>query len=265
MVISNGDVLFAPVIPTGTYQTLIYDPQSNAWSAGGAFLSGRNQNEASWVKLPDDSIISPDNDSANSDSERYVPASNEWLNASAVPSTMKLYSQGEMGPGLLLPGGRAVFFGGTGHVTLYALPTPQSPLGTWTAGPDIPMERVSSDAPAAMMANGKILLAVGQVSRDGGSPAPTWFYEFDPDSGPKGAFFPTSSPVGSTNGDSDDTAAGNLTFLALPDGNILSSDGADNSGNAYVYIPDGQPLAAGMPTVIAIAPNSDGNYHLTGT
>ena len=265
MVLSNGKVLFAPVIPTGSYQTLIYSPQSNAWSAGGAFLPGRNQNEASWVKLPDGSIISPDNDSANSDAERYAPTGNEWMNAAAIPSTIKLYSQGEMGPGLLLTDGRAVFFGGTGHVALYAPPNPQKPLGTWTAGPSIPMERVSSDAPAAMMSNGKILLAVGSVSRDGGSPAPTWFYEFDPGSGPSGAFFPTSSPVGSAVGDSDNTAAGNLTFLALPDGNILSSDGADNSGSAYVYIPDGHPLAAGTPTVIAIAPNSDGNYHLTGT
>jgi hypothetical protein len=261
--LANGTLLFAPVRADYPYQTLIYNPASNSWSGGGKFQPGREQDEASWVKLPDNSIISPDNNSLNS--ERYIPATNQWVNAATIPSSMNLYSQSEMGAGLLLPNGRAVFFGGTGHVAYYSLPSEGHPLGSWSAGPDIPMHRVTSDAPAVMMPNGKILVAVGSTSEDGGSPAPTWFYEFDYSAGSDGAFTATSSPESSTTGSSEGTAAGDITFLALPDGTILSSDGADPSGQAYVYVPDGSPLADGQPSVIAIAPNSDGNYHLTGT
>ena len=262
MMISNGRVLLAPVRPTGTNSTLIYDPKSDSWSAGATFQPRRSQDEASWVKLPDGSIIVPDNDGVHS--ERYVPTSNLWVDDSSLSTDINLYSKSEMGPGLLLPNGHAVFFGGTGHVAFYTPPT-GSGLGSWSAGPDIPSGRSAADDPAAMMVNGKILIAVGANAANGGSPAPTWFYEFDYSSGPNGSFSATTSPGSSTVGSSTNSPAGNYTFLALPDGTILASQGADSSGQLYVYLPDGSPLASGKPGITAISPSASGDYHLTGT
>ena len=122
------------------------------------------------MKLPDDSIIEPDND--NIHAERYIPASNQSIDAAPIPASMQLYAASEMGPGLLLPNGQAAFFGGTGHVALYAPPSSGQGQGSWTAGPDIPSGRSASDDPAAMMVNGKILIAVGATSRDGAARRP---------------------------------------------------------------------------------------------
>src|SRR5882724_637531 len=53
----NGNVLGAPVYSGGT---VIFNYRSNTWSNGPNFFSGGYQDEASWVKLPDDSILTID-------------------------------------------------------------------------------------------------------------------------------------------------------------------------------------------------------------
>src|SRR5260221_348236 len=68
-ILTNGSVLVAPVYP-GTHGTLIYDPSSSTWSAG---PTPGGQQEASWVKLKDDSILTVDQDS--NQSERFIPSS----------------------------------------------------------------------------------------------------------------------------------------------------------------------------------------------
>lgn len=52
--------------------------------------------------------------------ERYIPATNTWLDASAgaLPILSSLY---ELGPSLLLPDGRAIFFGDNGRSAFYSL------------------------------------------------------------------------------------------------------------------------------------------------
>jgi hypothetical protein len=263
MTIPGGKVLLAPVRKTGSNDTIIYDPATDTWSAGAAFQPGRSQDESSWVKLPDGSILVPDNDNVHA--ERYLPDSNQWVDDASVPSTMQLYGAGEMGAGLLLPNGHAIFFGGTGHTALYTPPSGMSRVGTWSAGPDIPSGRVTADAPVAMMANGKVLVAVGSTAANGGSPQPTWFYEYDYSTGSNGSFAPTSSPGDSAVGSQSSAPAGNYTFLVLPDGKILASQGADTSAQLYVYDPDSPALSAGKPVITSITGSSDGGYHLTGT
>src|SRR5205823_174613 len=189
---------------------------------------------------------------------------NQWVDEAVIPTSARLYGQGEIGPALLLPNGHAFFLGATGHTAIYTPPTGGAPTGSWAAGPDIPMSRVSCDAPAVMMANGKILLAVGSTCANGGSPQPTWFYEYDYSIGANGAFAATSSPGNPAVGSKNDAPAGNFTFLALPDGTALASQGADATGQLYVYTPDSPQLVAGKPKVISITTNADGGYRLTG-
>jgi hypothetical protein len=270
-VLPNGNVLVAPIVASTANGTLIYNPFANSWSAGPA--SRFWQAEVSWVKLPDNSILSVDPDSTTS--ERYIPSLNTWVNDGTVPvslwATLPGYV-GETGPAFLLPDGRAFFIGGSGH-TAYYTPSGNTSPGTWTQGPDIPGGLVAADAPGAMMVNGKILVAVAPAPYVSGGnpqfPTPTSFYEFDYTAGANGTFTLTTSPTGGT---TDGIASYQSTMLALADGTILychiEQGNLFYSGfgsQLYVYHPDGSPVAAGKPTISSLTWNNDATLHLVGT
>ena len=169
----DGRVLVSPKswLPYPAYISTIYDPVANSWSFPGSAFA--YQDETSWVKLSDDSILTIDDNARTS--ERFIPSrgpSGQWSQDANVPVGM--WNNGETGPGLLLPDGRAFYLGGTGHTALYT----RSPLGgtnagSWAQGPDIPAGHVSTDAPAVMMPNGKILCAVGALTAPSiGPPVP---------------------------------------------------------------------------------------------
>ena len=249
-VLPNGNVLVAPVYAGTIGGTLIYNPTSDAWSAGPKLFRGYDQAEASWVKLADGSILTID--PYGTHSERYIPALNKWINDSTVP--VSLYdTNGELGAGILLPDGRAFFLGGTGHTALYT-PSGNTNAGTWAAGPDFPNGQGTPDAPVAMMVNGKILCATGPAQTYNN---PVSFYEYDPVSN---AFTQVNAPDGSPALEFAYPYA--TTMLDLPDGTVLF---ADFNSQLYVYQPDGSPLASGKPAITRITLNADGSYHLTGT
>src|SRR5205807_9530000 len=56
-VLPNGQVLAGYKFGAQTY---IYDPAKNSWTATGSKLRTDKSDEESWVKLPDDSILSYD-------------------------------------------------------------------------------------------------------------------------------------------------------------------------------------------------------------
>jgi hypothetical protein len=247
-ILPNGDVLVAPVFANLCGRTVIYHPNLNTWSAGPLLLNACDQDEASWVKLADESILTVDPFGTNT--ERYVPALNQWVNDSTVPVSLYDPSR-EIGPALLLPDGRAFFLGGTGHTALYT-PSGDITPGAWTPGPDIPNGQGMSDAPAAMMVNGKIFCVVGPA----GSPsAPSAFYEYDPIAN---SFTAVNGPTGAT----ENISAQDVALLDLPDGTVLYSD---LSSTLYVYTPNGSPLATAKPTITSVVQNPDGSYLLTGT
>jgi hypothetical protein len=263
VVLPDGTVMVAPVhrINFPTNVTVIYNPSLDSWSTNPpSSLAGHG--EVSWVKLPDASILTIDENASSS--ERYIPALTNWINDGVVP--VNVWSNQETGAGLLLPDGRAFYLGATGHTTLYT-PSGTTNIGSWAPGPDIPNGQVACDAPAAMMVNGKILCAAGSTAVDGGSPAPTWFYEYDYTLGTNAnAFAPTSSPTNSTVGSSYNNSGNKLCFLDLPDGNVLVSDSSDASGGQlYVYQPDTPPLTSGKSAIASVSWNTDGSLHLAGT
>jgi hypothetical protein len=244
----NGNILIAPVGPASPGGTVIFHPDSNTFTPGPRLFRGFYQDEASWVKLPDDSILTVD--PFGTHSERYIPSLNRWVDDGIVP--VSLYNNiGEMGPGFLLPDGRAFFLGGTPRTAFYR-PTGTTNSGTWTAGPDIPDGHGVSDGAGAMMVNGRILCAVGSATNFGST---TWFYEFDPVSN---SFIAVNGP----NGPTENMPTYYSAMLDLPDGTVLMSR---FNRQTYVYQPDGSPLAAGKPTIASITGNPDGSYHLTGT
>jgi len=275
----NGTVLIAPVAPGTNAMTLIYNPKANSWTNGPPTVA--LQAEASWVKLPDHSILTVDADTSNA--ERYIPSLNQWISDQPVPvnlwASLQPKYKGEIGPAFLLPNGKAFFLGGSGHTAIYT-PSGNTNSGSWAPGPDMPNGLVSADAPAAMLPNGKILCALsGPPYLGPTSPVdstivahfttPTSFYEYDYSAGPIGTFTQVDGPSGTT----DDVATEDTNMLLLPDGSVLYCHIKQNDlfyssfGNQlYVYVPsDGVPVAAGKPYISSITPNSDGSFHLTGT
>lgn len=256
VILPNGNLMIAPVKPVTDNLTVIYNPTLNSFSQGQSYL--KNQNEATWVKLPDDSILTIDptiDPNELNSSERYIPSLNNgqggWI-ADAILTAPMYNSAQEIGAGLLLPDGRAFFIGGVGH-TAYYTPSGDSRPGIWTQGPELVSPGVGWDEPAAMMVNGRVLLqTVLGPTRD---PQPRGYYEMDP---------AINFPVGKITPADDwgDTSGVAHNMLNLPDGNVLVSYG---SSTLRVYRPDGVPVPSGKPTISSITANGDGSYHLTGT
>jgi hypothetical protein len=249
----DGKVLLMPVFPHGSGNAIRYDPATNLWSSGGHLAHGSYQDEASWVKLPDDSILTID--PFGTLSERYIPASNTWIADSNVPVSLYDPFGSELGGAVLLPSGKAFFLGSTGKTALYT-PTGTTSPGTWVAGPDIPGAHGTPDAPACMMVNGKVLCAVSPIPTSGNHfPSPTTFYEYDWVSN-------SFASVGAPTGASEPGATYGELMLQLPDGTVLFSH---FSAQIHSYQPSGVPLAQGKPAITSIVANGDGSYHLVGT
>ena len=262
-ILPDGTVLVAPNFPTAPGGTLIYNPFTSAWSAGPAWLG--SQNEASWVKLPDDSILTVDKNTTAS--ERFIPSLNQWIADANLP--VVLYDAiSELGAAFLLPNGRVIFLGGTGKTAVYT-PSGNNTPGRWAAGPVIPAGLGCSDAAAAMMElNGRILCAVGP---SGVFAAPTSFYEYDYldlTAGTNGSFTQVGSPTGGFTDTNVSPGATNTiisyqtVMLVLPDASILYSD---STTNLYTYVPTGFPRITSRPAISRITANGNGSFHLIGT
>ena len=77
MLVPGGNVLICPVGPSVFGGTVVYNPTLNSWSSGGTLVRGFDEDEASLVKLPDDSVLVIDAFTTNS--ERYIPSLNQWV------------------------------------------------------------------------------------------------------------------------------------------------------------------------------------------
>jgi hypothetical protein len=249
----DGSVLIGSPSDDSTY---IYVPDSNTWYFTAKKALGDPSVEETWLKLPDDSILSY-NVWANlqggfgaGSAERYVPSLNQWVATGNV--TVALSSDAvdnEIGPAFLLPDGRAFFLGATGQTALYTIST-----NSWTAGPPIPDGLGVADSPGAMMPDGKILLAANPLISNGQFQGPTTIFEFDPTTNK----YTDVTPAGY-----DLSSAGYATrMLVLPSGQVLMTNG---STQLLLYTPDLPPASAWQPTITQIVPNPDGSYTLTGT
>src|SRR5262249_38247601 len=125
---------------------------------------------------------------------------------------------------------------------------------TWTAGPTVPGLQGADDAPAAMLPNGHVLFAVDTPLFN----PPTSLFDFDPGSNTLTNVTPTG-PLGDLLAGS---TAGEKTFLALPNGDVLMTDLSDQ---LWEFTPDGNPNDAWRPAITAITPNGGGTFTVTGT
>jgi Secretion system C-terminal sorting domain/Kelch motif len=254
MILEDGRVLQALVGVAKT--TKIYNPKTNSYTAGPTGFGSNN--ESSWVKLPDNSIIYVDINSKSS--ERYIPASNSWIKDANVPVSVYDPYGSETGGAWLLPNGRLFHLSSLGTNALYTPSGTTSP-GTWVAAAVTPGSQGTPDAPGAMMPNGKILCAVSPLPTSAEHfPSPTKFYEYDYLSD---SFTAVSAPGGAT---SLNSATYTLHILLLPDGSAML--GQTGSSKYYVYSSPGTPVASGKPKIGKInVTNNSGTctYTVTGT
>jgi Kelch motif len=261
MVLPNGNLLAYSVGGTdcidsiaGIYEgsTLIYDVPSNTWSAAPCSLG--DQDESSWVKLPDDSILTLNLYSTTS--ERYIPSTNQWV-TDAVPPAYIFNDAGEVGGAFLLPNGKVFYIGGTNQTMIYT-PSGNTSPGSWVLGPTLPTEVGpaigANDAPAAMMVNGKILMTASGLDCD--YCGPTYFFVYDYKSNKITAI---DAPGG---GASNPNTSFVMDMLDLPDGSILTEIGGTQ---LYTFKPVGLVAPINKPVISAVTANGDGSYHVTGT
>jgi hypothetical protein len=257
MVLPDGRVL-GGYINDG--RTFIFDPfTTGTWTQTGTKLRNDRSDEETWIKLPDDSILSYDvftESGGIGHAQRYVPSSGTWVDTGTVPTTL---SGGgafgfEMGPALLLPDGRVWQVGANSHTAFYDPST-----DTWTAGPSIPNNAANQlqgadDAPMAMLPNGKILLTVDHPLFNG----PTNFYEFDP---ADNSFTSVTAGAAAAGLNVNQFAfAGRM--VVLPSGQVLTTTGGNQLA---IYTPDGAPDPSWQPTISEVDDNGDGTFTLIGT
>ncbi len=266
-VLSGTQVLAGDISNASTY---LYNPTTNTWTQTGTKLRSDESDEETWIKLPDGSILSYDVFSSASSgvfhAQRYIPSTGTWVDASNLstanpPHILSTSSVGyELGPGLLLPNGNVFLEGGNGYTAYY---NPATNL--WSAGPMLPTsggkQLVAADAPAAMMANGDVLMALSPLGRIRGGaytfPSPTYLYEFNPNDGSY------------TYANLQFTDSGDNSFLYcmldLPNGQVLVTN---ETTTMELYTPSFNGItipASWQPTLTGVASNGGGVYTLTGT
>ncbi len=233
-------------------QTYIYNPTTNSWSTGATKLSNDRSDEETFVKLPDDSILSYNVFGNAQHAQRFDPVLNNWVDSGAVPVQLQTTAS-ELGPASLLPDGRVFFIGATNHTAIYTPSTTRTGTGSWVAGPDIPGGLGGNDAPGCMMPNGHVLFVAGGTPQL--SNAPSSIFEYDPVAN-------TINPV-TVSGPSLGTSTFTTRMLMLPSGQVLYSSGS--GARLYAYNPVGSPASAWAPAITNIANNGSGTYTLTGT
>jgi hypothetical protein len=235
----------------GNYLTnAIFEPTTSTYSPAGSCHG--YPSEAAWLQLPDNSVLF--NDLYTNNSERFIPKINTWVTDAVIPDTIWGYD--ETGGALLLPNGKGIFFGASGHTALYT-PSGNTSPGHWVAGPDFPNGGGDADAPAAAMANGKVLCmaAPKPTSYTNVFLSPTSFYEYD-------YVTNTFSYIAPPFGLDTNTVNFVFTMIDLPDGTVMLSE--QGSQEYFIYTPSGPQLASGKPSIDSIVEQSCGTYMITG-
>src|SRR5262249_17854888 len=109
-------------------ESVLYDPVTDSWTAGP--LKGSWSAEESWVLPPADTVVTV-RCNPSKVADKYDPASNAWVDAGMLPVDIIEPASSEIGAGILLNDGNALFLGATSHTALYTPPAIATDPGTW--------------------------------------------------------------------------------------------------------------------------------------
>ncbi len=250
----------------------IYNPVTNTWSA--AASKAVRSNEETWILQPDNTILTLQC-FAPYNAEKYIIATNTWKNEGALPASIVDPAMAEIGPGMLLPNKKVIYFGANGHsghgnTVIYTPPASASGTGTWVAGPQIPQVGghavVANDCPAVLLPNGKVLFTAGRYFDNTGLaqsawtwPNPVYAFEYDPVAN-------TITQVTTPPNTGSSTPLYTSRMLMLPSGEAMYCPG---SNNVQLYNGGGSPQTSWKPAITSVVPQYTGShlsyFTLTGT
>ncbi len=232
----------------------VWDPLTDAWGSAQPMLAS-SANEDSWVLLPTGDVVTVD---CKRTQQSELWSNGSWVESGALPVNVVESSSAEIGPAMLLGDGRVLFFGATGHTVFYTPAPTAGQIGTWVAGPDLPLDStgaqvVAKDAPAVLLPNGHVLLVAAPEGPSGWGTVAS-FYDVDP----------TVSPVAITAVAAPSNAlypyAGR--FMLLPTGEVMYATG----DYGVAFLPG---VAPALPAPTLSAPPSAAvagtTFQLTGT
>ncbi len=266
-VLPDGRILLLECVPFQSEGGWIYDPDPNSlqpWKSIASKIGGDFNDEESVVALPEGTFLSVDNGVSNlmtpppKHAQKYLPSSNTWIDAGMT--NIDLVNPGsvaplgrEIGPGLLLYDGRALFIGSlittgvAGKTALYTPGANPTLAGSWAAGPTLTNGATtlySDDEPGAVMPNGHVLFVADSEQNT------NFMLEYDPVANSLATAPYPGLLIGSSH----------YNMLVLPNGEVLLST---KTQSLYVYTPAGAPNAAWKPTISSIT--GSGPYVVSGT
>ena len=237
-VLPDGRVMLGEIDNTNVF---FFTPGPDTWSTGPA--KGTRSSEESWVLTPDATVVTVRTDGSGK-AEKYDVASNTWVSAGTLPADIVEDASAEIGPGILMPDGRAFFVGANAGLTaLYSTGASSTAAGSWAAGPTIPSQQGdphpwgSKDGPGALMPGGSVVFGASPV--DGSRSnylSPMRFFEFD-----------GTSIVRVTDPPNADgpTYVGRL--LPLPNGQVLWA--REDKDEIYTYTNPAPPQDSWRPVI----------------
>ncbi|HEV7518171.1 MAG TPA: hypothetical protein VGR07_17880, partial [Thermoanaerobaculia bacterium] len=219
--------------------TFLWDPATGTWTPAAA--KGDSGSEETWVLMADGTVVTPQCTDAPH-AEKYLIASDQWQSAGTLTSNLVEAASLEIGPGLLLPDGRAFFIGASGGVTgLYSAAS----TSQWSGGPAIPpfggQAQGAKDGPAALLPSGSVLFPVAPVDGTRNNYlSPCSLYEFD-----GASLIRTSDPPSAA------CPPYVSRLLLIPTGQVLWA--REDDDGVYAYTETGQPQGSYRP-VVTLAP-----------
>jgi len=237
VVLADGTFMLADKM---SRQAAVLDINSMTWTEVGTATKSDMNDEEGWTLLPNGKVLTMDcytdvffgllspYPTDPTHSEIYDPNTGNWTSAGSTVNTLTDPIVSETGAAILRPDGSVFAFGSQGYTSIY-----HYRAGVWSAGPRLPKspqghQYTAQDAPAALLPNGHVLIAVtGGAEPKGGGYAgpPAAFFEFD------GSKFIPEPTVPNASID----VSGSFNLLILPTGQILATD---SSKDVEIYTPD---------------------------
>jgi hypothetical protein len=216
------------------------------WTSTGSGKKDTNDEEG-WTQLPGGDILTVD---ANTGLglkpnvyEIYDLATGTWSSPGQTAQELVDPTSHELGPAVLRPDGKIIYFGAVGHNDIYG-----TTHGTWTAGPDFPQSGGvfydCADAPAALLPSGNVIVQASP----GVFNAPSHFWEFSITKKGKAVLTKVSEPAQAPN-----TSSFEGVFLELPTGQVLWNDSQVTPNEIATYTPIGKPKSAWRPVVSSVS------------
>jgi hypothetical protein len=244
-VLPDGQFMLGASGYLGNTVEALFDPSTLTWAPTGRGKADGNGEEG-WTLLPSGDLLTVDvTDAPNT--ERFDPASGAWQSAGSTPVSL-VDADGELGPALLMPNGKVLATGGTGHNAIY-----DTRMGNWSRAPNFPIiagqQYDIADGPGAVLPDGDALLEASP----GDYRPPAHFFLFNGSALKRIPDAPDSSAEASNYG----------YMLVLPTGQIMLDA---RLGHLYLYNAGGTPKRDWRPTVISTPTRltAGATYRLTG-